>query len=298
MDEPYRSPEGTFERIRKSVLEDYTLTGDEMQVLMYAAAKPPGWEFHEGAVVRETGWTAYKVGKAFTGLRKRGYLRREQERDERGRAVRWVTTLNRDVLIAPDKPQARTTLPGYGIVAVTSEDTRSSQVGTTMTENHSVEFRPPRENSGFSDDSPNPTRSPVVSHLQVRNARPAGDDDLIPAVTAAVRAKTGREIPPDLASAVAAKVLARAGRSGTPVHRPARYVAAAVEDEPDLYAELLLDPPPPLAAILAAGPAYGGGHHPFDPDPNGDCRQCPLKESNSCHDTGQALDPRLEAVLA
>jgi DNA-binding MarR family transcriptional regulator len=102
MDKPYR--------ILRSVLEDYTLSGGEMQVLMYAAAKPPGWEFHEGAVVIETGWTAYMVGKAFAGLSKRGYFSRRQVRDERGRAVRWVTTLNRDAVLAPEKPQGE--IPG------------------------------------------------------------------------------------------------------------------------------------------------------------------------------------------
>lgn len=111
MADSYRSPDGTFERIRKSVLEDYKLTGDEAQMINYAAAKPEGWVFYETKVAEETGWTRHKVRMAFRGLRKHGYFVVGQDRDAKGKIVGSVTRLDYDKVIAPDKPRSE---PGGG----------------------------------------------------------------------------------------------------------------------------------------------------------------------------------------
>lgn len=116
---------------------------------------------------------------------------------------------------------------------------------------------------------------PVVSHPSVDEGRGNDDDDdideLASAVVAAVRDRTGRVITVAEANAVAARVLARAAEKGLTVHRPPRYVAAAIAAEPDLYASLLLPEAPPLRAVLAAPDST----HEYAPDPaTGLCRHC------------------------
>lgn len=183
MADAYRSPDGTWERIRKSVLEDYSLTGDEARLLNYAAAKPAGWVFYETAVVQETGWTAYSVRKAFTGLHKHGYLIRKPVRDDQGKAVKWNTTLNHAKVIVSDKEAAGqdhndgfrdcgselgehdvsagcSHNDGYppGGISTTSEDTPSSEDTSTASE----------------DSTPNPENT---ANAGPAKARRAVDDD-------------------------------------------------------------------------------------------------------------------------
>lgn len=114
---------------------------------------------------------------------------------------------------------------------------------------------------GVSDRSAIPPSRPegsvsVVSHLSPGDARGTDDDDdLISAVTVAVVDATGCVPAGGEARALAAKVLARATRKNIIVHRPPRYVAAAIADEPGMYAELLASrapagEPPPRSPLL------------------------------------------------
>jgi hypothetical protein len=106
----------------------------------------------------------------------------------------------------------------------------------------------------------------VVDHLQVGDgpvSRDTDDDDLVSAVVGAVVERTGLVLPDADARAVAARVLARAARGGVTVQRPPRYVAAAIAEEPDLYAELL--------AIPAPGGAASGRASPLAVPPCGGC---------------------------
>src|SRR5580692_6058032 len=44
---------GTYEKILKSVLDDRTITDAEARLVMYLAARPPGWVVYPDMVARE-----------------------------------------------------------------------------------------------------------------------------------------------------------------------------------------------------------------------------------------------------
>lgn len=171
--------------------------------------------------------------------RNRIAAKREQEKRERQRAP--VADLSRD-----SRATGRAT-PGATEGATCRRDSRA------------LEKR--------REDLPVPD---VVSHPTVADTRRRDDDDheLVAAVTDAVLIRTERLISADEAQAVAVKVLTRV-EPGVIIHHPPRYVAAAIAEENDLYAELLLDVPPPLHEILSDP----GGSHEYDPHPDtGHCR--------------------------
>lgn len=129
---------------------------------------------------------------------------------------------------------------------------------------------------------PDQVSGPVVSHLQVADAR--GTDDGLTEISAALARKAGRIVTPDEARHAAGVVLTRAERSGKPVLRPVPYVLQAIADEPDVYV-LLLGEPPDLGDIIGGhGTARLPGQHPFKPDGSGaTCEICGLRESNQRH---------------
>lgn len=103
-DEPrgYRSPEGTYEVILKSALEDTKLTDAEFRVLMYATTKPHEplpWVFHHRKVAEELSWPEERARLALRGLTRHGYMALEVQRDEHGRIKGKVRTLRRELVV-------------------------------------------------------------------------------------------------------------------------------------------------------------------------------------------------------
>jgi hypothetical protein len=98
----YRSPEGTYEKVLKDVMEDPDLTPVEFRVLLYLATKPEGWEIHAGQVAHALPVLGSKrtVERALAGLRRKGYLIAQQGRDQdAGTFGQHVTRLRRDLVV-------------------------------------------------------------------------------------------------------------------------------------------------------------------------------------------------------
>ena len=96
----YRSPEGTWEPVRKSVLEDFTLPCAAFRLLAYLATKPASWVINEEHLIRVTGWPANRVRQGLRDLRKRGYFDEAVERKPSGTIVRREWTLPRDLVVS------------------------------------------------------------------------------------------------------------------------------------------------------------------------------------------------------
>ena len=107
----YRSPEGTFEPVLKSALEDTGLTDAERSVLFFIATKPEfngdgePWVLSVAALARDMGRPEERIRRALRGLRRAGYVTAKQDR-ARGRFGRGVSVLNRaKVLKTGDRPR-------------------------------------------------------------------------------------------------------------------------------------------------------------------------------------------------
>jgi MarR family len=160
---PYRSPDGTWECILKSVLEDPALTNAEFRLLLYLATKPPGWEIHVSHLVQVLERTRYEVTKALTGLRRQGYVVDRAARDETGKVESWAAGLRRELVLhlAGDEsaqvvPTEQESVP----VELTSVNGASAQVTSTEQDYHSLVIQPHREDSVSSDYSPDQSESP------------------------------------------------------------------------------------------------------------------------------------------
>jgi hypothetical protein len=179
--------------------------------------------------------------------------------------------------IAARRAAARGAVP----VGLVSRDSRATSRATEETIHDATCSGDSR---GLEKSREEKNKTSVVSQLTVTGARGADDDDdeLVAAVTDAVLVRTGCLLNGGEARAVAARVLARV-KPGVAVHHPPRYVAAAIAEEADLYAELLLDAPPPLREALAA--AAGDGHD-YDPSPDtGLCARCRAPQVDKIHRT-------------
>jgi DNA-binding MarR family transcriptional regulator len=110
----YRSPEGTYECIRKTAMEDASLTDAEFRVLLHLAGKPERnrdgepWRVCPKAIAADlrggSRWSEDKVEKALAGLNRKGYVPAEAERDRHGRITGWSRTLERGrVLYSQDE---------------------------------------------------------------------------------------------------------------------------------------------------------------------------------------------------
>jgi hypothetical protein len=98
---PHRSPDGTFEPILKSVLEDQTLTPCEFRILLYLSSKPDKWIIVSKQIETALRWPPDRVRRALQGLRRGGYLTQEIQRDAAtGQVRRSVSRLNRDKVVA------------------------------------------------------------------------------------------------------------------------------------------------------------------------------------------------------
>ncbi len=112
---PHRSPEGSFEVILKSALEDYALSSDEFRVVMYLAAKPERnqktgelWRADPRLISYDLGWVCSRAERALRMLRRdTPYLREVTERKDNGRFGRQIWVLNRELVLAPQIRQNR-----------------------------------------------------------------------------------------------------------------------------------------------------------------------------------------------
>ncbi len=99
----------------------------------------------------------------------------------------------------------------------------------------------------------------VVSHLRVADTRARDNDDsIISAVATAAAARTGATVPDDQVLSAVAAIRRRVAAAGIAIHDPARYFAAAVRDEPDVYGLLLADVLERISAGDESGPPWCG----------------------------------------
>ncbi len=143
---PYRSPEGTYEMLLKSALEDTALSDHARSVLFFAAAKPERnrkgerWVLSETALARDMNRAPDRIRLALRELRKAGYLSTVTERDERGRVVRVTTSLNREtVAVQPKTAECITAgralegdLPPGGYLPPIESTVKSSEHGSVL----------------------------------------------------------------------------------------------------------------------------------------------------------------------
>jgi DNA-binding transcriptional ArsR family regulator len=103
------SPPGTYEAIRKEVLEDPTWPPAAFRVALYLVTKPPWWEVNEGQVADATGLKPSTVEAAIRDLRRRGLIEDEQVREGR-RIKKWVVRFRADLILArrpgPEPPSS------------------------------------------------------------------------------------------------------------------------------------------------------------------------------------------------
>ena len=96
------SPPGTFEAIRKEVIEDPTWTLAAFRLALYLTAKPDGWVLHAKPLADGTGLKPSTVEAGIRELRRRGLVYDEQVRnDQDGRFERWETRFRRNLVVAP-----------------------------------------------------------------------------------------------------------------------------------------------------------------------------------------------------
>jgi DNA-binding MarR family transcriptional regulator len=104
----YRSPEGTFEVVLKSAMEDMTLSDAARSLLFFVACKPELttrgelWVLVPEALAKDTGRSPAHIRRALTELRKAGYVSVTELRSPDRRFTRRLSTLNRWKVAKPD----------------------------------------------------------------------------------------------------------------------------------------------------------------------------------------------------
>jgi hypothetical protein len=140
----YRSPDGYYDVILKSALEDVSLTDAARSVLFFAATKPERnsagerWVLSETALARDMCRPPERIRRALRELRKSGYATVVTERDEHGRVKRMTTVLNHEKVHAGAGPDRK--------VNVTYQ-----QVSDRKVNNHPVVSYPPSDYGTSSD---------------------------------------------------------------------------------------------------------------------------------------------------
>lgn len=130
-----------------------------------------------------------------------------------------------------------------------SRDNRATDRATGRSDSRTAEKS--REDKTYTADQ--------VGHLRVADARSYRDDDsVISAVAAAAEPKAGRIVSDDEARSAIGVIAERAERDGIVIHHPARYFAAAVRDEPDVYDLLLASRIAAIEAGERGGPPWCG----------------------------------------
>jgi hypothetical protein len=96
------SPPGTYERVRKSVLEDPSLTNAEFRLALYLATKPDRWVIHPRQLADALDRTVNEIETALRCLRRRGLVEEEITRTPDGRRiVRRQSRFRRDLILQP-----------------------------------------------------------------------------------------------------------------------------------------------------------------------------------------------------
>jgi hypothetical protein len=144
----------------------------------------------------------------------------------------------------------------------------------------------PRSRSDFDFDL---DQSPAVNQVSQSGVVNAGAREETPAVIAAVIdavcVKDGRVIDAAEAATACARIRARP-KTPRKLRSPVKYFTTVIENEEDLYAELL-DEPPPLRVILSGPPPPPpGALHEFVRNPaTGACAECDMPRSNTSKHT-------------
>lgn len=99
----YRSPDGTFEVLLKSALEDVSISDAARSVLFYAATKKQDWVLVVKAIARDMNRPEERVRLALRELRSAGYVSVTTVRSGEGTFQRRVSTLNRHKVVKAAK---------------------------------------------------------------------------------------------------------------------------------------------------------------------------------------------------
>lgn len=95
------SPDGKFETIRKTILEDSELSPAEFRLLMYLVAKPDGWQAHDGQLADALPtMTKHAIRYGLQGLRDRGYLIKGTAVRVQGKITQGGSVLDRAKVLA------------------------------------------------------------------------------------------------------------------------------------------------------------------------------------------------------
>ena len=130
------SPPGTYEKIRKDVIEDPTWTPAEFRLAVYLAAKPDGWVIHVGSWPTAPAWVDAPSVTRWPACRRRGLVdddAKDATRDKAsGRYGARVARFRRDLIIAltwADESNAQVAPDdGDRMSGVTWENTVNAQV--------------------------------------------------------------------------------------------------------------------------------------------------------------------------
>jgi hypothetical protein len=219
----YQSPAGTFEPIRKAVLEDFTLSPSAFRLLAYLTTKPAGWVISEKQLMYASGWKPNMVRMALRELRRRGLVEDAVVRGPDGVIKGHESHLRRDLIVAEspgrdqreENPPGGETSPGPDL----GEQVKG-QVGTSERFHHPVVPPPAGETSPIekmievlSEDDQNPSEDeqpfdqlPLIVGV-VSPPPPPPADDGFAAFWAVYPRKTGGK---DAARKAYAKALKRA----------------------------------------------------------------------------------------
>lgn len=151
----------------------------------------------------------------------------------------------------------------------------------------------PIDRSDFDFDLDQSPGVSQVSRSSVSNARAHEDPAVIAAVIKAIASKVERIISAAEAERVIAKIRARP-KTPKKIHDPVKYFTVAIENEEDLFAELLCDPAEVLEAALPEPDPNRPDteRHPYERDPRTGVCKCDRPRSNWRH------EPQEEAIPA
>ncbi len=127
----YTSPPGTFEPLRKELMEDPALTDAEARLIMYLVTKPDGWELNPGQLQAALGRSPNWVKTTLAALRLRGLVVDGAKTHDpaTGRFSQRPSRFRRDLAVA-SKTEMRRSRHGQGIPpkGPTSENAANGQV--------------------------------------------------------------------------------------------------------------------------------------------------------------------------
>jgi hypothetical protein len=174
------SPPGTFEAIRKEVIEDPTWTPAEFRLVIWLAAKRAGWVIHPKVLADGTGLSGRAVLAALTGLRRRDLVYDVPVRTPDGRLIdHWETRFRRERVVAAPPPPPSTP-PETARVDPTSQNTANPLVASTPPETARVD--PTRPNAAKPQvTSTEAVINPLEKRVPIeKTEKPVANTDLKP----------------------------------------------------------------------------------------------------------------------